>query len=298
MPFYFPVFSPFIQRGNCGVDVFMFLSGFCLCLSLQRNNNLENFFSKRFIRVVVPYLIIAVPFFIWKCFEEFSSKRLAHFFYDLSGLSFWFSGCLNAWFVHAIIAFYFITPLFFSLVKIDIRYALISVVIIYFLNFYSFYFVPFYKLSSIAFMRLPIFLVGMILAYNNPHFDFSNRKTSVILFLLLGLLCLLFIPIKSVTGFYSWFLYGFIVIPLLWVLASAFERLPKIIRPLFSSIGDLSLELYLSHIMFLHIIRFYKVEHIIGYWMYFILPFLAIFYSLVAANMSKRISNNILKICK
>ena len=124
LPIYLPIITPFIQRGNCAVDIFMFLSGFCLCLSLNREYSLKKFYVKRFKRVVISYLLVAIPFFIWKSLEEFSTIRIAHFFFDFSGLSFWFRGCQNTWFVHAILAFYIITPFFYYIIRKDIKYAL------------------------------------------------------------------------------------------------------------------------------------------------------------------------------
>ena len=109
-----PILTTFVQIGNFGVDVFLFLSGYCLCLSLKRDDNTIQFYTKRFKRVVVTYFIIAIPFFVWKSIEEVSSMGLLHFFYDLSGFSFWLSGCQNAWFVEAILLFYIITPPHFS----------------------------------------------------------------------------------------------------------------------------------------------------------------------------------------
>ena len=105
-----PFLTNFVQMGNFGVDVFMFLSGYCLALSLNRNSSTKQFYAKRFKRLVVSYLVIAVPFFLWKCYAEFSSWHFLHFVYDVTGLSFWLEGCQNAWFVEAIILFYIITP--------------------------------------------------------------------------------------------------------------------------------------------------------------------------------------------
>ena len=291
LPIYLPIITPFIQRGNCAVDIFMFLSGFCLCLSLKREYNIIKFYSKRFKRVVISYLLVAIPFFIWKSFQEYSTSRLVHFFFDLSGLSFWFRGCQNAWFVHAIIAFYLITPLLFKLVKKDIRNAFFCLCLLYVLNFIAYYSVSFYQYSSVALMRLPIFFIGLLLAYYVPHFDFRNKRAFLVLFLMLGFIFLMYFPSR---GFYCWFLYGAMVIPILWLISFAFNRLSRIFIPLFSTIGKISLELYLCHIMILHIFRFYKVEQFIGYWMYFVLPFLAIFCSFLVANMGKKIANYII----
>ena len=57
LPWHIPFFTPFIQMGNAGVDVFMLLSGYCLCLSFARNPDWKSFYKKRVVRVVLPYLI-------------------------------------------------------------------------------------------------------------------------------------------------------------------------------------------------------------------------------------------------
>ena len=88
-----PILTPLLKMGNAGVDVFMFLSGYCLCLSFKRNNDLGRYFKKRVMRVVVPYLVIAIPYFLYKSFFIKSSLSLfaqcKSFFIDLAGVSFW-----------------------------------------------------------------------------------------------------------------------------------------------------------------------------------------------------------------
>ena len=287
LPYYLPIISPFIQRGNCAVDIFLFISGFCLCLSLQREYNLKKYYTKRFKRVVISYLIAAVPFFIWKSIEAFSSKRILHFFFDLSGLSFWLNGCQNVWFVHAIVAFYLITPFLYKIVRKDIRFAFLALGLIYSLNILAHYFIPFYRHSSVALMRLPIYFIGLILAYYIPHLDFKNKRAFLVLFLLLGVIFLLYFPSR---GFYCWFLYGVMVIPIIWFLSSAFERSSRCIHSLFSVFGKYSLEVYLCHIMILHIIRFYQFEQSMGGWLYLFLPILSLSCSFIVSYFSDRIT--------
>lgn len=290
------IVTPFIQRGNAAVDVFLFLSGFCLCLSLFKNSSLKRFYTKRFNRVVLSYLIIAIPFFFWKSIEEFSSMRLAHFFFDLSGLSFWLDGCQNAWFVHAIIVFYIITPLLYKIVQNGFMFSFLCLGVLYSLIFGAYYLSPAYQFSSIAWTRLPIFFIGIIMGYYYPHFDFHSRKCFVGLSVLLGIVLILFVP-SSLKGFYSWLLYAFIVIPLLWVLSSTFKRLPEFVNSVFSSLGKMSLEIYLCHIMIWHIIRFYKLEMSVGMWMYLLLPVISYICSIMVVNISNRLVNkNIIKV--
>lgn len=179
LPLKIPIITQFIQRGNCAVDVFIFLSGFCLCLSLKRNRNLISFYKKRFIRVTIPYLVIATPFFVWKSIEEFSSFRLAHFFFDLSGLSFWLKGCQNAWFVHAIIVFYIITPLLFTIVRKGVLISFLCLSFMYILILGAYHYFPISHYSIVAWSRLPIFFIGIVMAYYIPHFEFGSRKLFV-----------------------------------------------------------------------------------------------------------------------
>ena len=58
--------------GQNGVDVFLFLSGFGMWYSLEnmsKNNELNvlMWYRKRFIRLLVPYLIISVPYYLLFC---------------------------------------------------------------------------------------------------------------------------------------------------------------------------------------------------------------------------------------
>lgn len=62
--------------GECGVDIFLFLSGFSMYHSLSRNDNIVKFYRKRLLRILPAYLIIAIPFFFLKTYtiDEFLLK--------------------------------------------------------------------------------------------------------------------------------------------------------------------------------------------------------------------------------
>ena len=47
--------------GSCGVDVFLFLSGLGVYYSFKKRPDKKIFYKKRFMRVLVPYFIIAIP---------------------------------------------------------------------------------------------------------------------------------------------------------------------------------------------------------------------------------------------
>lgn len=62
------ILKPLGMYGNCGVDIFLLLSGMGLYYSFSKNSNILEFYKKRFVRVLVPYLMLALPYLIWKDF--------------------------------------------------------------------------------------------------------------------------------------------------------------------------------------------------------------------------------------
>lgn len=282
-----PLLNSFVGKGNFGVDVFFFLSGFCLCLSLNRDSDVKRFYQKRFKRIVVSYFVISVPFFIWKSLEEITTHQIYNFFFDLSGLSFWFNGCLNAWFVEAILLFYIITPSIYHIVRMSVAKSLILLAIVYTLLIIAYYYIPFIKLSEIAWTRLPIFVIGIIMASHRPHYDFRYSKMMTwcfALIIIIGLLC-----IKGhYSGFWHRMQYAIAVIPSLWVLKGIFSVMPAIGRYIFTKLGEISLEVYLVHIMILHIFTFYGLDKQIGQWMFILLPLMSIPLSLMVSIIRKK----------
>lgn len=97
--------------GTCGVDVFFFLSGFGLYYSLLKKSSLLQWYKKRYVRILVPYLIISIIGFIDFCINQ--PYVFGEYLYRLSLLSFWTDHNV-AWFLAVIIPFYAITPLLYK----------------------------------------------------------------------------------------------------------------------------------------------------------------------------------------
>ena len=97
--------------GNTCVDIFLIVGGMGMYYSLnssKKGNGLAEWYKKRFIRVIVPYLIAAIPFYIWFCI--YNNYGVGRFFYHLSGLSFW-GEHEGMWYVDLLIPLYLVTPL-------------------------------------------------------------------------------------------------------------------------------------------------------------------------------------------
>lgn len=134
--------------------------------------------------------------------------------------------------------------------------------------------------------------MGIIFAFYKPHFEFQNRRACIICFITYGLIFLMTVP-SYYKGFVTWVLYATIVIPIIWILSSIFSRLPHSINSALSSLGKISLEIYICHIMIWHIIRFYEFDKLYSYWMYFLLPILSIPLSFLIAHISNKLTKYI-----
>lgn len=69
---------------------FLFLSGFGLYYSLHKNYDIRKFFAKRVQRLLIPYWVMSLPFFVaWVIAGRFGIGGLLM---RLSTLEFWFHG--------------------------------------------------------------------------------------------------------------------------------------------------------------------------------------------------------------
>ncbi len=101
---------------SSSVEPFLLLSGFGLYFSMKKNPSLQNFFKKRFSRILIPYFIVAIPAWLWK---DIFFKKLGFkvFFKDLFFITFFENG--QKWFYYVfLMAFcYLIFPYIFRIVE-------------------------------------------------------------------------------------------------------------------------------------------------------------------------------------
>lgn len=101
----------FFSLGQLGVSVFFFLSGMGIWFSLREiqfeRGGVMYWYSRRFKKLFVPFLILALPFFAWQTISE--GKNLWFFISRITTIEFWISGG-GAWFVSVLVALYLISP--------------------------------------------------------------------------------------------------------------------------------------------------------------------------------------------
>lgn len=101
--------------GSSSVDMFLFLSGLGLYYSMKKNPDVPGFYRRRLVKLVIPYLLVAVP--SWCVFDlVLNHKGMWRMLQDLSFVTFFTEGVRWFWYIGAILACYLAYPAIFALV--------------------------------------------------------------------------------------------------------------------------------------------------------------------------------------
>lgn len=88
--------------GPIGVCLFLFISGYGLSCSYEKNGK-NRYFSKRVLKVYIPYLVSIILFCVWSCFIGNALTVRTIFEYvmlkNLPQGSFWYLQLLFYWYV-------------------------------------------------------------------------------------------------------------------------------------------------------------------------------------------------------
>lgn len=297
---YIPVLTNIIGLGNMAVDVFVFFSGLCLTLAAQKHGytgkGWKAYFSRRLVRVLLPYLIIAVPYYLWNCFAEHSGsfmRRMVVFGGNLSSASFWLKGTQTTWFAFAILVFYLLFPLLFTAVKKNPRLgpallagaALLAVASAY---------TPIVKNSLLVWARLPVFVTGILVGFWKKKLEQAKTTPGILLPAAVLLLAALgwWISLSELgqtklPQVCRLLLYLPMTLALLYLISLIPGKSKG--NGILHFIGTLSFEIYLIHITLLHPLRVYGLIGKLGYWLYPALPAAAILVSWLVSLIEKQL---------
>lgn len=269
-----PILKPMLDIGSVGVDVFMLLSGYCLCLSFHRNPDLSFFYKKRMVRVVLPYLVFAIPFYLWKSLCQTPCPEgewnWAGFLKDLSGVSFWTERNLTAWFIYAIIFFYLIFPLIYKIAGRGFLFSIVLLLVYFDVIILASHYFARFKYVDITAFRFPSFFLGVIMAYHKkvpPIKRWVFTLSAVYLLIWFGIY-----PIQPfIKHFYlkytwQWTIYFTMVIPLIYCMYYLLRKCGGSKFLLWA--GGISLEIYLAHYMLKIIFSHYMQISGSDYWFY------------------------------
>lgn len=239
----------FSLYGNLGVDIFLLLSGVSLYYAWAKKPRLSDFYARRFVRLLVPYLLFALPYWAWR--DLWLEK--GDFLLDLTQLSLPLQGVITTWYVPAMAAMYLCYPLIIRFLDSCDRWArtvlLCTFVILVCLHCH-YGNIAIYANCEIALTRFVIFLIGC--ALGKPVRDGTPVPKALPL---LGLLWIMLNDsLRRNTDLDAvWIRFSYIplsisaVLVVLWVL----ERMERctLFRKFLRFFGERSLELYLSHVL-------------------------------------------------
>lgn len=161
----FPIIGFIMDRGMIGVEMFLFVSGMGMFFSFTRNDNIKYFYLKRIDRVLIPYLLISLPFWIWR--DLGIGKDVGTFFADYTLLSFWTEGMHTVWYIALILLLYAAYPLIFNVFLKDstvfkkgilMLASLLLPLLVFLVN------PSFFENTEIAVWRISSFILGTLMA--------------------------------------------------------------------------------------------------------------------------------------
>ena len=240
--------------GSAGVDLFLLMSGFGLVYYMKKNNNIKEFYKRRGIKILIPYLVVAIPSITWLCINY--KFDIIYFFKEISFINLVSIGDIWYWYILFIILCYIIFPIIFKFMESSKKIDLIQVKTFNLCNTFlvisilmCMYNKVFFARYNLMLLRLLPFFIGILLGY------YSYNKKSIeienILLLLIGLVFFKFTLNKNlIIQRHSMFI-AFTSLIILFVIL--FDKINKykitnIIKIIIEWFGKYSLEIYLLHV--------------------------------------------------
>ena len=151
-------------------DGFLFLSGFGLYYSFRKNGDLRKFYTKRVNRVLLPYMIMGLPFFLLGLIT--GDISVSDFLLKFTSLYFWFFGNDGMWYISMSVALYFLFPVVYRFLFIQqkeqvvLTKTLLIVMTCIAVNFFLHALVPHYfSMVQIGITKAPMFFIGMLVGW-------------------------------------------------------------------------------------------------------------------------------------
>ena len=289
-----------IAAGGVGVDVFLLLSGVSLYFSFQKDSDLYRYMKKRILRVFPA--IILIDGLYWFFRYALLNGDAIGFFSRITLLRFWLTGDQGVYFVSLIMVLYFVYPYFMlylfrgpngnSFVRLVIllalEFALIQMIYLVSPKWYS--------MTEIALTRIPVFTIGCWLGRG----VYEGRQIGRgwwIAAIASSLLFLIVLDADILHGMQRRYLFILGGIGFAFTLGLLFYAIDEVRRCRVggmivrgaSSLGSISLELYLSHIMVIQVLQLSPYYIKGDLFQYVIVASLAVAIAWFAKRISKRL---------
>ncbi len=253
-----------IGYGNMGVEVFLLYSGICLYFSFQKSNDLFTFLKKRVVRLFLPVIFIETAYWVYICFLSPDADGWAAFFERELLLRFWLTGDQQIYFVSLIFVCYLFYPYIHSILftasdnkkrtglMCIVLMALAVFIAVLIMNGQS----ELYSRIEIALTRFPIFIFGCYLG-KAVYERKALPKWSFWIVLIVAISQFLILDMGAIDGIlkrYFYFIGGVSITMLIPMLLKIISCKP--LNKFLGFMGNISLNLYLAHIMIIRVYRY------------------------------------------
>lgn len=232
--------------GSFGVDMFLFLSGIGIYLSLAKNT-VSVYYRNRIKRILPTYLLLCVSFWIVKDLI-IEKTSLLMFLEDVSLLSFWTRREDRYWYIALTIILYAVSPLLYKIKK-KYTYSLMAIGVVICNAILSILLPETYNMLEIALTRIPMYFLGLECG--------KGIKEKAEVPKIMYLFCLISLALKICKhlfhfSFASRYIGGLLAITVCLLYCIIIRGLPKKvvhgIRCVFDFLGGISLEMYITHV--------------------------------------------------
>lgn len=246
-----------VNYGNLGVEIFLLLSGMSLYFSWQKKPRLHVFYARRLVRLLVPYLVFSVPYWIWRDLYE----DIGDFWLNLTQLSLPLQGIRPTWFIPAMALLYLAYPLIVRFLfkgNCPLRTALLCSCAIAICAALHYSGNAIYRNCEIALTRIPIFIIGCALG----RIVYQRKPLAPLLLPVSGAwLVINELLRRNLDLPRVWVRFSYIplclalCIVLIWLLEKLEDR--EHLRRTLRFFGNHSLELYLTHMLLRNVVYHY-----------------------------------------
>lgn len=260
---------------SVGVECFLFLSGMGLYFSMKKNSNIRQFYSKRMTRVLIPYALWGGVF--WIAMDLLAKKSgIVDFILDFSFITFWSEGESVLWYIGFIVLMYLAFPLIFRAIERGkhgfIYFCAMLVFSVGIAFSLKIVFPDVYENIEISVNRIPIFLIGSYMGKRIYRKDDFCKYDLLIVLLgiavhIYGILQRCDIILLDIS--FSRYEFALFSVSLIYICVWIFSKVKLArVKKFLTSVGALSLELYMTHVTIDNMLRFcgiptYRIENYI-----------------------------------
>ena len=293
--FFFPyhVLNRFCELGYAGVDIFMFLSGLGVYVSLNKNPDTASFYKRRIERILPAYLPVLLIWLIANWPQGETAIIPGFVIGNLTGIAYWLNMQYFNWYIVALPTYYFLAPLLCGIVRQGDKKKTCRLLVTLLLIGTCFFYVN----QLIMVSRFIVFVFGMIAGrWLCTKKELSRRQEyAAYVIMAAGFIlyeaAVIWIPEDVGNIGLFWYPFAAIVPGLCILLTRVFSilakwKIGKRALSILSYIGKSSFEIYLVHILGFDVLREYTIGNMRWLALFLMMLFIGMAYHVLITRAS------------